>query len=1124
MASEFSVGVIIGGIVGSSFRSAVSGTRRALDSLGDTSRRLQERQNALTRATERYGQLGSSRMQRLNSELLRVSRTMEQIERQQRRLSAVSATSDALKANRMALYGQGAETYAIGRTLGAPVMASVKQYASFESQLRDISVTGDLDAKQERAIGLAIRQASLKINQLQESLMGGVGQLVADGMAPEQAATFAEMLGKTATATKADMTDLAKMTYAFSDALKITDAKELEQAFGMAATGAKLGSFELKDMAKALPGMTKAFAARGITGKEAIMEIVSSLEVGKGSGSAEEAVTNMSNWLAAMGRNDTIQKYAKAGINYQKSMQNLVAQGFSQYESSLMIANAFIDDKGKAFVQQWEKAGAVGDREGQQKLMESFGLAEVFTDIQTVNHLLSMRQGWDKYLSNKQEMKSPAAKNTLSTDFTKQNDTLEARWRRTQVGFNEAAISIGESLRPALIQLGETFIPLMDSVGKWIAANPQLVSGTIKVVGALLAFKMATIGLKLGLNLLISPFVNVWKNAVLLRANWLRLTLALGEGGKLRWLVTGFSAVARGARTLGGVLSGGLVRGIMIAGRAVLWIGRALLMNPIGLAITAVAAAAYLIYRNWGAVSSWFKQRWADIKEAFNGGVVGIGKLLINWSPVGLLRLTLALGEGGKLRWLVTGFSAVARGARTLGGVLSGGLVRGIMIAGRAVLWIGRALLMNPIGLAITAVAAAAYLIYRNWGAVSSWFKQRWADIKEAFNGGVVGIGKLLINWSPVGLLRLTLALGEGGKLRWLVTGFSAVARGARTLGGVLSGGLVRGIMIAGRAVLWIGRALLMNPIGLAITAVAAAAYLIYRNWGAVSSWFKQRWADIKEAFNGGVVGIGKLLINWSPVGLLYKAFAAALKYLGVDLPAKFTDFGGHLIDGLINGIKNKWESLKTTVTDMGDSVGGWFKEKLGIHSPSRVFMGFGDNIAQGAAIGLQRTTPQAVLAGQRMASELLPKMPVSIQGPKILDNTSDVRFSMPSLDINGFMSSAKNALGAVINSLSSMSAIPLSTRASLLPGQRLANEMTPDVPRIPSPEIMAAGYSGRGAAATGGGTSGGIQVSFNPQFFLNGKETAAPDGLTGALNMSLHELEKMLERLLAQQQRRRYS
>ncbi len=91
MSGQFSVGVVIGGMIGSTFRSAMSGTRRALDSLSDTSRRLQERQNALTRATERYGQLGSSRMQHLNSELLRVSRTMEQIERQQRRLSAASA-------------------------------------------------------------------------------------------------------------------------------------------------------------------------------------------------------------------------------------------------------------------------------------------------------------------------------------------------------------------------------------------------------------------------------------------------------------------------------------------------------------------------------------------------------------------------------------------------------------------------------------------------------------------------------------------------------------------------------------------------------------------------------------------------------------------------------------------------------------------------------------------------------------------------------------------------------------------------------------------------------------------------------------------------------------------------
>lgn len=40
MSGQFSVGVVIGGMIGSTFRSAMSGTRRALDSLSDTSRRL----------------------------------------------------------------------------------------------------------------------------------------------------------------------------------------------------------------------------------------------------------------------------------------------------------------------------------------------------------------------------------------------------------------------------------------------------------------------------------------------------------------------------------------------------------------------------------------------------------------------------------------------------------------------------------------------------------------------------------------------------------------------------------------------------------------------------------------------------------------------------------------------------------------------------------------------------------------------------------------------------------------------------------------------------------------------------------------------------------------------------
>ncbi|MBK1739267.1 MAG: phage tail tape measure protein [Escherichia coli] len=895
MSGQFSVGVVIGGMIGSTFRSAMSGTRRALDSLSDTSRRLQERQNALTRATERYGQLGSSRMQHLNSELLRVSRTMEQIERQQRRLSAASATSDALKANRMALYGQGIEAYGMAQTVYHTVSPAVQQSMSFQDKMIDMSITAKYDNKTRDALAGQIKGWALKYNQYQDELQEAVGSLISDNIDNVSDIGFLMPdIARAATATRTSAQDWAKVAAVWQNSLKGA-ARDFGAVQNIMAYAGDQGSFEIPDQVKWMQSLAPMMAGIA-SGKEAVAEIGASLQIAKiGAGSTDEAANNFKNFLTKIFARDTQKQFADLGIDLQGSIASYKAAGISPIEGMLSVIERYLNAKSPEALAGFKSAMKIKNDtardEALQALAKNFGLGDMFADMQVMAFIRPMLANMDRYREIRAGALRAADNDLLASAYDQRlKSPLEAT-KTLMVSSRDLAITLGDQLAPSFISLTQELLPLIQGAKHWVATHPQFVSGAFKLISALLAIKIATVGLKLGLNLLISPFVSVWKNAVLLRANW----------------------------------------------------------------------------------------------------------------------------------------------------------------------------------------------------------------------------------------LRLSLALGQGGKLRWLVTGFSAVARGARTLSGVLSGGLVRGIMLAGRAVLWIGRALMMNPIGLVITAVAAAAYLIYRNWGAVSGWFKQRWADIQEAFNGGIVGIGKLLINWSPAGLLYKAFAAALKYFGVALPAKFTDFGGHLIDGLINGIKNKWESLKSSVTGMGDSISGWFSEKLGIHSPSRVFMGFGDNIAQGAAIGLQRTTPLAALAGQRMASELLPRMPESIQGPEIRDNTSGVRFSMPLPDINGFMSSAKNAIGAVINSLSSMPAIPLSTRASILPGQRLANEMTPDVPRIPSPEIMAAGYSGRGAAATGGGTSGGIQVSFNPQFFLNGRETTAPAGLTGALNMSLHELEKMLERLLAQKQRKEY-
>ncbi|WP_433589643.1 phage tail tape measure protein [Pseudomonas koreensis] len=169
-----------------------------------------------------------------------------------------------------------------------------------------------------------------------------------------------------------------------------------------------------------------------------------------------------------------------------------------------------------------------------------------------------------------------------------------------------------------------------------------------------------------------------------------------------------------------------------------------------------------------------------------------------------------------------------------------------------------------------------------------------------------------------------------------------------------------------GRAVLILGRALLLNPVGLAVTAIAGAAYLLYENWDAVKQYFSETWKEIKAGFSGGTAGILKTLINFSPVGMLYKAFAGVMKYLGIELPGRFTEFGAMIIAGLVKGLKAGFGQLKNVMGDIGDSTVGWFKEKLGINSPSRVFAELGGFTMAGLTHGLEQNLlpPMGVLNG----------------------------------------------------------------------------------------------------------------------------------------------------------------
>jgi hypothetical protein len=156
-----------------------------------------------------------------------------------------------------------------------------------------------------------------------------------------------------------------------------------------------------------------------------------------------------------------------------------------------------------------------------------------------------------------------------------------------------------------------------------------------------------------------------------------------------------------------------------------------------------------------------------------------------------------------------------------------------------------------------------------------------------------------------------------------------------------------------------------------AVALLAYGAYQIYQNWDAIAGWFGGLWSRIKAFFNSGIANIAATILNWSPLGLFYQAFAGVMSWFGVSMPAKFSDFGRMLITGLINGITGMLSALKSTIVNAAGSAAAWFKSKLGIRSPSRVFMGFGGFMMQGLERGIDRGSGGPLDRITRLSREL---------------------------------------------------------------------------------------------------------------------------------------------------------
>lgn len=225
------------------------------------------------------------------------------------------------------------------------------------------------------------------------------------------------------------------------------------------------------------------------------------------------------------------------------------------------------------------------------------------------------------------------------------------------------------------------------------------------------------------------------------------------------------------------------------------------------------------------------------------------------------------------------------------------------------------------------------------------------------------------------------------------------VQAGIMALGGALIGALVPGLIASYTAFVAMlpvigATALAMAPWIAAGAALAAAAYLIYRNWEPIKEFFVSAWKSVKDAFDKGVEAVTTFIKEWGPTLLILLTGPFGVVILEIikhwdKIKAVFVEYGGAIFDylravwekvvifaqelarpfielgqtaktwgramveGLWQGISDAagwlWGKITGWATELKDQVNSAF----GIESPSKVFAEIGGQLSAGLVAGL---------------------------------------------------------------------------------------------------------------------------------------------------------------------------
>lgn len=539
--------------------------------------------------------------------------------------------------------------------LGAQVIARA---AELETVMLDIAQKVDLTDEAMQALGKTVRQLAPQVGKTAQEMARGTDILAGFGLEPEKAIIAMKDVGKAATAYGAQVEDLAKAGFASMDNLKVP-LDQLEKAFDTMAQAGKEGAFELKDMARYFTKLTAGAYQLGFKGVSGVASMAAALQIArKGAGDSEEAANNMANAFAKMVSPDTIKNFKKLGID-------IVAVSKKAQTSIDPMMN---------YAEAVAKAVNLDKKTGKFSMVK---LGELFGDMQVQNY-------WKPILSNLknyQETRKKAldANGVVQKDFERRQKTMAFHMQMSSVWAQELKLSLGDLIMPDVIKFMEKFNNGLQSLVKYVNANPQLAKMAayagaagaalvpLAMVLPLLAggFKMMGAAVKFVAMAAFLPFVKVAKIAVggfkLLAGAATLATFALR-----RFMVTTALALAisKGAALKGlAIVFLSLLSPVKLATAAIRMFGiaakLALIGTGIGAVLVAIGAAGTFIYNNWNGIVKMFESFGAAFMKNI-GPARGLMQPLIDGATWLWEKFSLLTGEidvSGK-KWEQWGASA----------------------------------------------------------------------------------------------------------------------------------------------------------------------------------------------------------------------------------------------------------------------------------------------------------------------------------------------------------------------------------------------------------------------------------------------------------------------------------